>query len=55
MDEPIIIIEVVTECKDAKALGMQSRAIPDARITASSMWDGNHAPWQGRLHYRPPK
>ncbi|KAK3730970.1 hypothetical protein QZH41_019576 [Actinostola sp. cb2023] len=27
-------------------LGMQSRAIPDARITASSMWDGNHAPAQ---------
>ncbi|KAK3745901.1 hypothetical protein QZH41_000282 [Actinostola sp. cb2023] len=36
-------------------LGMQSRAIPDARITASSMWDGNHAPAQGRLNYKPPR
>ncbi|KAK3730960.1 hypothetical protein QZH41_007183 [Actinostola sp. cb2023] len=34
---------------------MQSRAIPDARITASSMWDGNHAPAQGRLNYKPPR
>jgi len=33
---------------------MQSRAIPNARITASSMWDGNHAPSQGRLYYKPP-
>ncbi|KAK3706340.1 hypothetical protein QZH41_006604 [Actinostola sp. cb2023] len=38
-----------------KPLGMQSRAIPDARITASSMWDGNHAPAQGRLNYKPPR
>ncbi|KAK3734386.1 hypothetical protein QZH41_006205 [Actinostola sp. cb2023] len=37
-----------------EALGMQSRAIPNARITASSMWDGNHAPSQGRLYYKPP-
>ncbi|KAK3730966.1 hypothetical protein QZH41_019577 [Actinostola sp. cb2023] len=36
-------------------LGMQSKAIPDARITASSMWDGNHAPAQGRLNYKPPR
>ncbi|KAK3706337.1 hypothetical protein QZH41_006605 [Actinostola sp. cb2023] len=36
-------------------LGMQSKTIPDARITASSMWDGNHAPAQGRLNYKPPR
>ncbi|KAK3730962.1 hypothetical protein QZH41_007184 [Actinostola sp. cb2023] len=36
-------------------LGMQSGAIPDARITASSMWNGNHAPAQGRLNYKPPR
>jgi hypothetical protein len=28
---------------------MKSGAIPDARITASSMWDRNHSPAQARL------
>ncbi|KAK3700598.1 hypothetical protein QZH41_010513 [Actinostola sp. cb2023] len=31
------------------ALGMQDRTIPDAHITASSMWDANHGPARARL------
>lgn len=31
---------------------MDSGAITDAQITASSQWDGNHAARQGRLHFR---
>ena len=34
-----------------KALGMQNRRIPNYAITASSMWDRNHAPYFGRLHF----
>ncbi|XP_031562905.1 uncharacterized protein LOC116298543 [Actinia tenebrosa] len=33
----------------ASALGMQSRAIPDSRITVSSKWDSNHGPDRARL------
>ncbi|KAK3717343.1 hypothetical protein QZH41_011575 [Actinostola sp. cb2023] len=38
-----------------EALGMQSKAIPDSRITALSMYNHNYAPSQGRLHYKSPK
>ena len=38
-------------CQDA--LGMESRAIPDGQISASSEWDSNHAAIQGRLNYKP--
>ncbi|KXJ16438.1 Contactin-associated protein-like 5 [Exaiptasia diaphana] len=31
---------------------MQSRAIPDSSIAASSYYRSDHAPQQGRLHYR---
>ena len=33
---------------------MQSGAILEGHVTASSQWDGNHAPPQARLHYKPP-
>ena len=32
---------------------MQSGAISDAQIKASSQWDAYHAPFQGRLHFHP--
>ena len=31
---------------------MESGAIPDAHITASSEWDENHAAVQGRLYFK---
>ena len=31
---------------------MESGAISDAQITASSQWDDNHAPRQARLHFK---
>ena len=31
---------------------MESGAISDAQISASSQWDANHAAKQGRLHFR---
>ncbi|KAL9968117.1 hypothetical protein ACROYT_G026449 [Oculina patagonica] len=34
------------------ALGMESGAITDAQITASSEWDANHAAIQGRLNFK---
>ncbi|XP_078379586.1 lactadherin-like [Oculina patagonica] len=38
------------ECKEA--LGMESGAITDGQITASSEYDNNHAAVQGRLHFK---
>ena len=38
------------ECHEA--LGMESRAIDDGQITASSEWDDNHAASQGRLQFK---
>ena len=32
---------------------MQSSAISDGQISASSEWDSNHAAIQGRLYYKP--
>lgn len=31
-------------------VGLQNGKIKNAAITASSQWDGNHAPWLARLH-----
>ena len=31
---------------------MESGAISDAQISASSQWDANHAAFQGRLHFQ---
>ena len=39
----------VLECQES--LGMESGAISDGQVTASSQWDGNHAAIQGRLHF----
>ena len=38
------------ECQED--LGMENGAILDWQITASSQWDYNHAPVQGRLYFR---
>ena len=40
----------ITEC--TVPLGMESRSISDAQITASSQLDGNHSAVQGRLHFQ---
>ena len=34
------------------SLGMETRLIKDAQITASSEWDSNHAAIQARLHFK---
>ena len=39
-----------SECQGA--LGVESGAISDAQISASSQWDANHAAIQGRLHFQ---
>ena len=39
----------IKECNDA--LGMESGAISDGQVKASTEWDKNHAAIQGRLHY----
>ena len=41
---------LITEC--TVPLGMESRSISDAQITASSQLDGNHSAVQGRLHFQ---
>ena len=38
-----------SECADA--LGMETRAIADGKISASTQWDSNHAAKQARLHF----
>ena len=38
------------ECQDA--LGMETGAIPDEHIRASSEWDEHHAAVQGRLYFK---
>ena len=32
---------------------MESGAISDSQITASTQWNANYAPFQGRLHLKP--
>ena len=43
------VFSVTTAC--SAPLGMESRLIKDAQISASSQWDGNHAAIQGRLNF----
>ena len=38
------------ECRDA--IGMESGALSDRQISASSEWDPNHAAIQGRLNFQ---
>ena len=33
-------------------VGLKDGRLPDAAITASSQWDGHHAPAQARLDFR---
>ena len=40
----------IPECHDA--LGVESGAISDGQINASSQYDGNHAASQGRLYFK---
>ena len=43
------VFTLFKDCNDA--LGMESGVISDGQITASTVWDVNHAAVQGRLHY----
>ena len=36
----------------SRPLGLESRLIKNSQITASSQWDGNHAPSQARLNFK---
>ena len=40
----------MTGCR--QALGMENYIIADGQISASSQWDDDHAPSQGRLHFK---
>ena len=44
-----LVFSILGPCKHV--LGMRNRKIPNHAITASSMWDRNHAPYLGRLHF----
>ncbi|XP_068683916.1 lactadherin-like isoform X2 [Montipora foliosa] len=43
---PFLICE---ECR-SHPLGMESRAIPNSAVTASSTWESEYEPWQARLN-----
>ena len=43
---------IITDCDDPKALGLENGKIRDHQITASSEWDRNHGPTNGRLNFR---
>ena len=45
----LLLFLIITAC--AEPLGMESGAISDAQITASSEFNGNHAATQGRLNF----
>ena len=42
--------DYIADCPDA--LGVESGAISDGQINASSQYDGNHAASQGRLYFK---
>ena len=44
-----VFIILPVECSSAP-LGMESRAIPDSAVTASSTWDSRLQPWQARIN-----
>ena len=57
MSKSVLIFDLL--CTDAlkplgcwRALGMESGAIADSYIQASSQWDSSNAPYQGRLHFQ---
>ncbi|XP_066029720.1 uncharacterized protein [Pocillopora verrucosa] len=49
---PSLFISVSRSHECSSALGMESRHIKDAQITASSQWGRNHAAIQGRLNFK---
>lgn len=44
------VVFFIVECQDA--LGMESGAIADSQLSASSQWDAYHSVQQGRLNFR---
>ena len=48
----LLCIHALKPLECSEALGMESGAISDKQIKASSQWDSNHAPFQGRLHFQ---
>ena len=44
------VVFFMIECQDA--LGMESGAIADSQLSASSQWDAYHSVQQGRLNFR---
>ena len=43
---------LLVACNHPKALGMENRKIQDFQITASSEWNANHGPTNGRLNFK---
>ena len=48
----LLCIDALKSLGCGQALGMESGAITDSHISASSQWDSRHAPFQGRLHFQ---
>ena len=48
----LLCIDALKPLGCSQALGMENGAITDKQIKASSQWDSNHAPFQGRLHFQ---
>ena len=44
------LLRIFSAC--SQPLGMESREIPDAQITASSQYDANHGPSNARLNFQ---
>ena len=44
------VVTVGQQCTKSQPLGMQSKAIPDSKITASSYHNHNYVPSKARLH-----
>lgn len=47
------LISLFLACAAEKALGMESREIPDAAITTSSAWGGKDSGYKARLNNNP--
>ena len=48
----LLCIDALKPLGCGQALGMENGAITDSQIRASSQWDSNHAPFQGRLRFQ---
>lgn len=40
------------QCQETRALGIENGGIADQQISASSQWSAQHAPSNGRLHFK---